>query len=196
METLDMDYSLFQRQGAGDDKLLVVFRDHYSPDHDASDREGRPMFKDAVYIKIITPGDRDNIIDREMRPEDKFRFPRQYAAFQAGQAEIGDGTRLEEWPQISRSQVEELRYMHIRTVEQLANLKDDIMSKATGLRGLSERAKLFLEAAAGAAPALALKAELEKRDEQIAALQNSVAELTKLAQPAPGGEPIVAVRAK
>ncbi|WP_395443572.1 hypothetical protein [Caulobacter sp. UC70_42] len=90
-----------------------------------SESEGRPVFEDKEFVEILVPGDRKTVVDTLVKDEHKRRWPREYAAFKAGQEVPVEGTPLEEWPQITRSQVEELKFAHIRTVEQLASLPDD-----------------------------------------------------------------------
>jgi hypothetical protein len=74
------------KPGAGDDKLFIQFRNHYVPDVENSEAEGRPIFRDCPFIRIITPRRRDNVVDRPVRPEDKMRFPRQWAQYQNGES--------------------------------------------------------------------------------------------------------------
>src|SRR6266481_6333615 len=58
---------------------------------------GRPIFDEVEHIRIIAPGGKDNINDRPVTLADKRRFPRQYAAFKAGQSQIAaSGTPLTE----------------------------------------------------------------------------------------------------
>lgn len=196
METLDHDYSLHTRQGAGDDKLYVVFYNHYTLNDLKTAEEGRPVHDDAVFIRIVTPGDRDNIIDRMMRPEDKFRFPKQFERFKAGEAEIGSGTRLEEWTMMPRSMVEDLRYFGFRTVEHVAEAHDAIMSKTPGLREWQARAKAFLKAAGDTAAVSKAEAERAALQNQIETLQQQVAELSRMAKVPEGGVPVTASKDK
>lgn len=177
METLDYDYTVHQRQGAGDDKLFVMFHNGITPDSERTEAEGRPIFRDETYVRIITPGDRNNIIDRPMRPEDKHRFSRQYAAFQAGTAELGTGTPLTEWSPMPRSMVEELRYFGFRTVEHVAEAGDQALGKMPGLRDWQNRAKVFLEAAKASSGESKFMGELERRDSEIAVLKDQVEKL-------------------
>jgi hypothetical protein len=129
---LDFDHQLFAaKQQEGDSKLFVVFYNHFIADDAKTSEEGRPIYKDCVFIRIITPGDRNNIIERPVRPDDKARFPKQWLVFEQGEKEVGEGTRLEEWPMISRSMLEELKYFGFRTVEHLANAKDEVCSRTS-----------------------------------------------------------------
>lgn len=180
MDALDIDHNLFARQGAGDDKLFVTFYDNILQNDDKSAEAGRPIFDDVTFIKIITPGDRDNIIDRPLRPEDKLRFPRHWAAYQNGEHNMVVGTPLVQWPLVSRSMAEELKYMGFVTVEQVAAAGDSAMAKMPGLRQLRDRAVRYLEAAAGSAPTTALQKQLDEEKAARQALEAQVAELGAL----------------
>src|SRR6185295_8097500 len=110
------------KTGAGDEKLLVIFHWDIVKDDMQSIEEGRPIYRDTEFVRIFVPGDKNNVIDRPVRPGDKTRFPKQYDAFKAGAGEEGqlDGTPLKDWPMVGRAQCAELHYFGIRTVEQLA----------------------------------------------------------------------------
>ena len=83
------------------------------------------------------------------------------------------GTPLEAWPVITRSQVEELKHFRVRTVEDLAALSDAATASGMGLQSLKQKAKAFLEAAAGNGGAK-FQAAIEQKDAQIATLEKMV----------------------
>jgi hypothetical protein len=91
METLDMDHNLFT-SNAGDKSLYVQFYMHFNENQTKSQEAGRPVFDDCEFVKIFSPGDRTNIIDRPVRESDKLRFPGQYAAFKANKEQQASGT--------------------------------------------------------------------------------------------------------
>lgn len=186
METLDHDYSVHIKQGAGDDKLFVMFENYFTPDTVKSDEAGRPIFNDEVYIRIVTPGDRDNVIHRPVRPEDKRRFPKQWLAFSTDENGVGNGTRLEEWSLMSRSMCEELRYLNFRTVEHVAEANDASCGKVPGLREMKSRAVAWLAKAADAAATSKQQAVIDDQNAKIAALMEQVEALTLLAKPVQG----------
>lgn len=192
LQELEYDYKEFQQANAGDDRLFVVFFNHYTLNQQRSDEEGRPIYDDEVYVRLITPGDRNNIVERPIRPDDKRRFPRQWAAFKQGEEEVGEGTRLEQWPQLSRAQVEELRYFGFRTVEHLAQARDDVVQRMSGLTALREKAKLFLDYTKGVAPLSKLESENAALKEQLAAMQNQLNELSKRVPMPKEGVPVAA----
>lgn len=179
METFELDPDLFTKRGAGDDKLYVTFYPGITHDPAASAEAGRPIYHDATYIRIIVPGDKTNIIDRPIRPEDKLRFPKQWAAFNAGmegEAQTS-GTRLKEWSLMPRSMAEQLAALKLFTVEQLAACRDDIVSNVPGLQTYKANAAAWLDQAKTTAEASKLTAALEEKDNQIGALSEALKDL-------------------
>lgn len=150
------------KNGAGDDKLFVVFHQDILKDEARSEEEGRPIFKDVEFIRIFIPGDKSNVIDRPVRPGDKTRFPKQYAAFRDGADEEAQltGTPLKDWPMVGRSQVAEMAYFGIRTVEQLADVRDDVCFKIPGLTTLKQTAGVWLQKAKSTAEAAKIANQL------------------------------------
>jgi len=170
-----------------------------------SEREGKPVFEDREMVEIRVPGDRKTEVHSYVKEEHKRRWPQYYAAFKAQQEAPTEGTPLAEWPKVTRSQVEELGFFHIKTVEQLANLSDDQLSKCLPMGGfpLRDAAKRMLEQAAGSAPAEKLAAEnselrgtmeamkaqmdamREQMDKMVAATANAAPLALTNAEPAP-----------
>jgi hypothetical protein len=130
---------------AADSKLHVRFysKPKYNPDKSAE--ENRPIYEDTVYVEIMMPGEKNNIIQRPaMSMRDDLRFPKHYEQFMKGQQEQMVGTPLKVLPFLSEAQVEELAYFKIRTVEQLADLSDTV--NFMGAQEMKQRAQKFLKA--------------------------------------------------
>ena len=182
MNVFEADISHFDPRTPykGDEKLPVQFYMGTIPDDAATEKEGRPIFRDVECIKIFNS--KDNIIDRPVRDTDKQRWHGAYSAWkQSGESVPGaTGTRLEHWPQMSRAQVEEYKFFKVFTVEQLAEMPDVTAQKIMGAVKLKQLARLFVEAARGEAPFARMQAEIDKRDGQIAELTSEVRRLTKL----------------
>lgn len=178
-----------------DERLFVLFDSKAVEDEEASRREGRPIFHDVDYIRIGQPGDASNIVHRPITdcgfrgqtcaqkrdgkhvPCDLHRFPRAYAAYKGGlDQHAATGTPLSAWPVLSKAQVEELKHFRVHTVEQLAELADSAIQNIGPIQSLKQQAKAFIEAAKGGQPIARLAAELNERDEQIAALQQAMKE--------------------
>lgn len=163
------------QQDPADARLWVRFEMRPTQDEAKSLEAGRPIYTEVEWIKIMVPGDRDTE-EHPVTDRDRARFARAYAAWKATGAEGVVGTPLEAWPQVTRSQVEELKFFKIHTVEQLATVPDAVGQKFMGINDLKKKAADFLAAAAGEAPVLKLQAELAKRDEEIVTLQKSLKE--------------------
>ena len=145
-----------------------------------SEKQGRPVYRDVPFIKIVVPGDVNNIIERKASKEDEQKFPKAWARYKAQEADVMEGTPLEQWPQMSRSLVKEAKFFEIHTVEQLAGLSDINVSKmGMGYLELRNKAKAYLVAAAGTAGETAQAAENQRLKDMIADLQKQMSELSK-----------------
>jgi nucleotidyltransferase/DNA polymerase involved in DNA repair len=140
--------------------------------------EGHPCFDDKVFISIIAPGDPNNKPERPITEADKQRFPRQWLNFERGQSEKVDGMPVEEWPLITRAQAEELKYLGVRSIEQLVAASDSQMQKIMGGPSLRERARAFLASAKDTAKAQQLADENRILNDRIKALEQQLATLS------------------
>lgn len=182
----DVDPATFQNPHMEDNRVYAVFFSGVMKDDAASLDQGRPIFKDTEFVRIVAPGDKTNIVVRPARDSDRQRFPRQYAAFKRGESEQVIGTPLAQWSLISRAQAEEFRAVGVLTVEHLADLRDDIKMKFPGAMQLSQRAKDWIAASADSAVLSKLRAEREEQDERIAEMEKQIADLKKSLKPAAG----------
>ena len=129
------------------------------------------------YIDIRIPGSRDGAA-RPARFADKQRFPRHYAAFQQRIELAEEGTPLTEWPVVSRSLADEMAFFNIKTVEQLANVNDNVAGQFMGAQMYKQKAKAWLERAKEDVTVDKLKEELAQRDHLLKSLQEQVDKLT------------------
>lgn len=201
MQAADFNHEDFTTQGtsAADKTLLVKFYVRPKQNQAASKKEGRPIFKDVEYIDIKVPGTRSGGACRPATQGDKQRFPEHYTAFKnrIEGAEEMVGTPLSEWPQISRSRIEEMAFFHIKTVEQLANMADAQVSQFMGGYDLKRKAAEWLEQVEDEKPFIALENQIGELREQNKQLQESVAALMEqnkgLAAKAEAKAPTVAI---
>ena len=143
-----------------------------------SQQEGRPVYEQREFIRIIVPGDQTNIIDRPCNDQDRQDFPRQYARFQKGQGAVIDGTPLTQWPPVNKSQVKECEYHDIRSVEQLAAASDSVcMRMGMGYTELRNKAKAWLAAAKDASIVTQMSALNDQMKGEIEALKQQIAQL-------------------
>jgi hypothetical protein len=160
----------------GDETLLVMFFIEPVENKAKSIEEGRPIFEDVEHISIRSGGSRDER-RRPARDADKTRFPRHYAAFKARTTqEIMSGTPLTEWTGCTRSQVEELKFLNILTVEQVAGVSDQNAQSMRGLVTLKQSAQKYLEAATGSVEIQALREENQSLLERLEALEAAAEE--------------------
>jgi hypothetical protein len=165
----------------GDDRLGVVFYTKAVEDTEASRAEGRKVFREREYVKIMVPGDRHNTIDRPVQrtgvlpTDDRMRFAKQYERFKAQHSqEAHDGTPLSLWPLVPITLAEELKYLNIFTVEQLATLSDTHVAKIPGGQAWKRKAAEFVAALKDQAQVAKLQAALEERDNRIDSLEKAV----------------------
>jgi len=174
MQTADFDVSDFNSREAADKSVYVKFYIRPKENEAKSAEEGRPIYEDKEYVEIRTPGNTTNIVQRPVTDMDKKRFAAAYREFKAGDTEQVIGTPLVEAPWITRSQVEELSYLRIRTVEQLANVGDDVCTLIPGLFKLKQRAQQMEVNAEKQAPFIKLQKEREDMQAQIDSLKETV----------------------
>jgi hypothetical protein len=159
-------------------KLVIKFSVEGTKDEEASVEAGRPIFKDEEYITIRVPGQTD-FICRPVRPSDKQEYAQQYAAFKLNQEQGVVGTRLDALPFLTKAQVMELQAAGFQTAEQVRDMSDTIGQRFAGSHTLRKKIGDFLSAAAGNAPLEKMRAELDKRDNEIATMKRMIEEMGK-----------------
>jgi hypothetical protein len=153
-----------------DEQLMVKFFLKEREDKAQTVETGSPKFKEVEYVEIRVPGKRDAQACRPATWRDKQRFSRHYEMFQKRVEMPEEGTPLGQWPQVTRSQVEELSFLAIKTVENVANMADVHAQKMHGGLMLKRRAAEWLEES----NATALIAEKEALQTRIADLEASM----------------------
>lgn len=115
-------------------------------DEPASARAGRQIYKDVERIEITMPGNPLYIPVFTVSNEHIQRWPEQYKAFKENREPALDGTPLEEWPAMSRSHIAELKFLGIRTIEDVAELDDHALQRiGRGAHNIKARAIAFLD---------------------------------------------------
>jgi len=182
LNDLNPDDFLDYKQSEADKALAVKFLTKSVQDKVETLAQGRPIFREVVYIDIRIPGERDSAFCGPATRAHVERFPEHYRAFRSRtKDEEVVGTPLAEWPLVTRSQVDELAFFNVKTVEDLVNMPDSSNHQFMGINVLKSKAKDFLEANKGKKE---LQAEFDKREQ---ALQNQLKamqeQLDALSQP-------------
>jgi hypothetical protein len=136
-----------QGRYAADETLLVKFFMHPQLNNARTKEEGRPIYEEKPYIQIMQPGNKDSIIIRPATRMDKERFAEHFRKFEAREDQDAiEGTLISEWPGVTRAQAEELKYLNVVTVEQLASISDSNAQNIMGIQLLKQKAERYLEA--------------------------------------------------
>ena len=164
--------------------LYVQFYVHPLQNAEKTLEEGRPIFDETDYVRIMVPGDKTSIVERPARigqgPNfDNFKYGQEYQMFKQGTQDALVGTPLSEWPSISRSQVRELEHFNVRTVEQLAGMPDTAVQNFSGVSGLRTRALRYMDEAKNGAALNQMQTELETRDNTIQTMANQIKDMQK-----------------
>lgn len=143
----------------------VAFEQRAEEDREASIAAGHYVAKDVDYVLITPMGSKDRIerlvtdwlkkLDQDVSEN---RLPRDWAAayreaykaWKSGCELPVSGTAVENWPPASPAQIKMLRSLQVRTVEDLANANEEVISRlGMGGRGLKQRAIDWLSSASG-----------------------------------------------
>lgn len=141
---------------------------------------GQVKYNEIEMIKIFIPGDKHNIVESRVTDVHRAKYPKQYEAFKKMQELAPEGTLIDNWPLLQRSQVYELKAANVFTVEQLAELSDEKLGIiGIGARSLRKHAQAFIEATEkGRLPAQMI-AENESLKNQVALLTSQIGDMAK-----------------
>ena len=150
-----------------------------------SQKQGRPIFEDRIYCEYYPAGSTQIRMDVPAHESHKQRFSKQWAYYQSTQG--GDsrdlGTPLEQWAILSPADVENLRGLKFRTVENIA-AASDLMLQELGM-GIAGMAPYILRARAQAYLSSATDSALpQKQAADIEMLRKQLADLTARLTPA------------
>ena len=180
----------YRVQHGTDAGLFVQFYFEPIKDEDESVKAGRPIFFDREYIKIIPVGDKNTVVCEPVTEEHKQRWPIQYDSFKRQNQQPQEGTPLDQWPPLTKSQVLMFKAANVHTVEQLAAVSDgNLVNLGMGARDLREKAISYIKSADSFAPTLALQEQLNNALLQIEALKNQLSGFDLLEKKKSPGRP-------
>jgi hypothetical protein len=107
--------------------LLVLFYTKPVRDQAASEEREIPIYKQQTYVKILSPGNDKEVVDRPVRENDtvRDRFPVEWARFMNKQNEDTiEGTDLKIWALIDPALALTYAENGIKSVEQLSKTPD------------------------------------------------------------------------
>jgi hypothetical protein len=166
----------------GDDRLGIMFYNDVTEDTAASLREGRKIFKNVEMVKIMIPGERSPTIRMVQKTgirhsDDTMRWPKQWQIFKSqGEQVAHPGTPLNLWPRMPATLAEELKYINIFTVEQLAELADNYATKIPKGYEWKKQAADFVRVMKDSAVVAQLQEQLDTSKNEVEALKQAVKE--------------------
>ncbi len=92
-----------------------------------TEAQGKPVHDNKVYILIMCPGQNNQEVRRPCTDQDKKDYPQAWQAFVDNKVSPLNGVPIELLPGLLPSRVEQLKYVNIRTIEQMAELSDGNM---------------------------------------------------------------------
>lgn len=166
----------------GDDsKLFKQFYSRTVQDPVASREAGRPIFAQVPYIRIQQRGERDTF-DQPANDYYKRRFRKEWEDFQADRDALqsATGTPLAVLFPVNPEIVENLRYLKIFTVEDLAGLNDtQVQNIGMGGMDFRQRAQAFINAADAGKGMHQLQTAIERLETQHNADKERIANLER-----------------
>ena len=172
-----------------DDNCIAIFHMESRRDDEASEKEGKVIFANIPYVKIISPGNNKEIIDRSVLQRDKERFPKEWFKFTHHEEPEVEGMPVESWAQIDKAQSDTLKANHIFSVEQLSKVSDqDIGGLGMGMLDLKKKAKIWVDSQDGSVDVQKLAAKNRRQSKKISDLEKKVAALENILQDKDGDE--------
>lgn len=138
-------------------------------------------FKEIPHLRLQAPGNTRAIYHQPVReesypgrPSDPERFPREWAAFQAGNS-LEQGLSIYNWDGVTAADARRFELQGIKTVQQLAHVSDvNLSGLGVGAMALREKARTFLS---GDTAEVQLRQKIGDQDQEIGKLRDIVNQL-------------------
>jgi hypothetical protein len=172
---------------ASDALVIPRFFVHSIENKAKSKAAGRVIYDDMECVEVRFAGNRQTIsvfpalaICGQNQNEDgdfspmtyAQRWPEQYKRFKAKQAQVAEGTPIDELPFIPQGKRLELKALSIYTAEALAALDgQELKNLGQGGRDLKNQAQAYLENAAGSADVTAMASKISELEQLVRELQ-------------------------
>ena len=154
-----------------------------------------PIMRKIDFVTIRVPGDKTFYVHRPVWAADKIRFRAKYEAFKNATGEPVEGAPIDILPEIKPSQVADLKYVGVTTIEQLAKVADSspMMSMMGGV-GLKQRAAAWVAKNRKTSVVTQTNEALKERDDRIAKLEEQIQTLIAASEAGRAVEPAKAAR--
>ena len=141
---------------------------------------GHAKYRDEERVEFLIPGGLNQPVFR-VTDEHRNRWPEAYKKFKDGQDWTTNGTPLEMWPILKKSQVYELKAMNVFSIEQVSEMSDVALQRMPmyGHR-LRDLARAYLDDADAQAVLTKASHENDQMRSQIVAMERQIEELKGL----------------
>ncbi|TCL70539.1 hypothetical protein [Rhizobium sp. BK251] len=170
---------------AAETQVFPIFYRGSKRDNFSSQEAGYPIEKGVDMVEIRQAGERDTT-KREVTGTDKARWPRHWAAYQAGQEQTQDGTPLDLLFPKNPEIVATLRANNIHTIQSLAGVPDS--TTLPFIKEHRQKAQIFLEGIDKGKGFHALEKKLEEAEFRNRDLEQRLAEMEARLSDAGGEE--------
>jgi len=155
------------------DGCNLRFFEHFEPNRKKTEEAGRLVTDPVECVEVWPPGGDRTVI--KLEASHKAEYATEYNAWRATKEQPTSGTPLEEWSLLHKSVCEELLYLGIRTVEQLAEANDATKQKMGPLQTWCKKAADWIEAAKSKqSDVVALKQALEREQKKTKKLEEQM----------------------
>lgn len=175
---------------------FIRFETRAVQDRAASENEGRPVYKNVDFVVLMQKGSKDEYTKeadewftqkkREAAngaySSDWLRsFREAYDAWKQGRDAPINGTPLQMWPGITPAEIEMCKGIGCYSVEDVANMTEEALSRFLGSRALRDKARAYMAAAKDAGKVseenAALRVQVSDLTEQLQAMRSRLAAL-------------------
>lgn len=139
---------------------------------------GARQYENQVWVKIHPPGEKLNIIDREVLPADKQMYSQQWNAFLQHRTQVPEGTPIDLLFPNNPAIADNLKAFGVHTIQQCSKLSANALDTiGMGAQNWKNMATQYLENATSGTAFLQLRDENERLQQQIQIKDRQFAEL-------------------
>jgi hypothetical protein len=160
--------------GKDEDNTFARFYFDAIKNEAASAQAGREIWEDVEMVEIILPGNPWTKPVMRVTDEHRERWPKLYEQFRKQEEQRPDGRPIEEWSEVSRAMVKELKALDFYTVEQVADMSEIAIGRiGMGARVLKEKAQAYVAESRKMAPINALVRENDILKSKLSAMESN-----------------------
>lgn len=161
--------------GNGDKGMVVLFYTHALLNPAKSREKGSPQFDNKHFVRIHQPGERWNIIDREVKQSDVDRWPQHWQNYISQRQQQPEGCPIEILYPDNPAKCQLLRSHGVSTVELLSELSGNAIENiGMGAQAMVNEAIKYLDRANKGVKTAQFRHEIEQKDREIKVLTEQV----------------------